>query len=91
MSYVRGEYGRAPGEIDMELSKRVLGHEKIISSRFAETLSPEFDRVKNEVKNMVSSDEDVLSYILFPQVAEKFFNKKQEQKIIKVIYTIVKA
>ena len=91
MSYVRGEYGRAPGEIDMELSKRVLGHEKVVSSRFAETLSPQFDRVKNEVKNMVSSDEDVLSYILFPQVAEKFFNKKEDEKIIKVSYTIVKA
>ena len=91
MSYVRGEYGRAPGEIDIELRKKVLGDEKITSSRFADTLSPEFDKVKNEVKNMVSSDEDVLSYILFPQVAEKFFNKKQEQKIIKVSYTIVKA
>jgi oxaloacetate decarboxylase alpha subunit len=91
VSYVRGEYGRAPGEIDIELSKKVLGDEKIISSRFADTLSPQFDKVKNEVKNMVNSDEDVLSYILFPQVAEKFFNKKEEQKIIKVSYSIVKA
>jgi oxaloacetate decarboxylase alpha subunit len=91
MSYVRGEYGSAPGEIDIELSKKILGDEKVISSRFADTLSPEFDKVKNEVKNMVTSDEDVLSYILFPQVAEKFFNKKQEQKVIKVSYTIVKA
>jgi oxaloacetate decarboxylase alpha subunit len=91
MSYVKGEYGNAPGKIDIELSKKVLGDEKIISSRFADTLSPEFDKVKSEVKNIVKSDEDVLSYILFPQVAEKFFNKKEEQKTIKVNYTIVKA
>jgi oxaloacetate decarboxylase alpha subunit len=91
ISYVKGEYGNAPGEIDLELSKKVLGDEKVISGRFADTLSPEFDKVKNEVKNIVTSDEDVLSYILFPQVAEKFFNKKEEQKVMKVSYTIVKA
>ncbi len=91
MSYVRGEYGNAPGEIDRELSKKVLGDEKIISSRFADTLPPEFEKVKSEIKNMVKSDEDVLSYILFPQVAEKFFIKKEEKKVIKVSYTIVKA
>ena len=90
-SYIRGEYGKAPGEIDTELIKKILGDEKPITSRFADTLSPEFDKVKSEVKNMVMSDEDVLSYILFPQIAEKFFNKKQEQKVIKVSYTIVKA
>lgn len=91
MSYVRGEYGNAPGEIDIDLSKKVLGDEKIISSRFADTLPPEFEKVKSEIKNMVKSDEDVLSYILFPQVAEKFFIKKEEKKVIKVSYTIVKA
>ena len=90
-SYVRGEYGRAAGEIDAELIKKVLGNEKRVSTRFADTLSPEFDRIKQEVKNVVQSDEDVLSYILFPQIAEKFFKKKLDQKILKVSYSIVKA
>ena len=91
MSYVRGEYGMAPGEIDLDLIKKVLGDEKLISTRFADTLAPEFDKVKNEVKSMGNRDEDVLSYILFPQVAEKFFKKKDELKVVKVSYTIIKA
>jgi oxaloacetate decarboxylase alpha subunit len=90
-SYVRGEYGLAPGEIDSELIKKVLGDEKPIVTRFADTLEPEFEKVKNEIKNMVKTDEDVLSYILFPQIAEKFFNKKEELKEIKVSYTIRKV
>lgn len=87
-SYVKGEYGLAPGEVNTELIKKVLGDEKPITTRFADTLAPEFDKVKKEIKNMAQTDEDVLSYILFPQIAEKFFNKKEEPKELKVTYSI---
>lgn len=87
-SYVKGEYGLAPGEVNTELIKKVLGDEKPITTRFADTLAPEFDNVKKEIKNMAKTDEDVLSYILFPQIAEKFFNKKEEPKELKVTYSI---
>ena len=90
-SYVRGEYGLAPGEMDAELIKKLLGDEKPITTRFADTLAPEFEKVKNEIKNMAKTDEDVLSYILFPQIAEKFFKKKEEQNEVKVSYTIMKV
>lgn len=87
-SYVKGEYGLAPGEVNLDLIKKVLGDEKPITTRFADTLAPEFDKVKKEIKNMAKTDEDVLSYILFPQIAEKFFNKKEEPKELKVTYSI---
>ena len=90
-AYVRGEYGLAQGEVNPELIKKILGDEKPIATRFADTLAPEFDKVKSEIKNMVKTDEDVLSYILFPQIAEKFFNKKEEAKEVTVSYTIKKV
>lgn len=89
-AYVRGEYGLAPGEVDPKLIKKLLGDEKLTSTRFADTLVPEFEKVKNEIKNIAKTDEDVLSYILFPQIAEKFFKKKEEMNEIKVSYTIMK-
>lgn len=89
-SYLRGEYGQAPGEINEELIKKVLGDEKPLTIRYADTLKPEFDKVKNELKNIAKSDEDVLSYILFPQVAEKFFKEREDSKAIKVSYSIKK-
>jgi len=70
-AYIRGEYGRAPGEVDPDLIKRVLGDEKPMEGRFADTLEPIFEKTKKELGKMARSDEDVLSYIAFPTNAEK--------------------
>ena len=90
-AYVRGEYGLAPGEVDPVLIKKILGDEKPITTRFADTLAPEFEKVKIEITSMVKTDEDVISYILFPQIAEKFFKKREEPNEVKVSYTIMKV
>lgn len=75
-AYVRGEYGRAPGEVSKELIFKILGDEKPIDIRFADTLEPIFEKTKGEIVEFAQKDEDVLSYILFPQVAEEFMKKK---------------
>lgn len=89
-AYLSGEYGRAPGEINEELMKKVLGDEKPITSRFAETLEPAFEKTKKQLGSMARNDEDVLSYIAFPQVAEKFFKEREERETQTVTYTIMK-
>jgi len=89
-AYLRGEYGRAPGEIDPELVKKVLGDEKPVQVRFADTLEPEFDKMKAKLKGIAKNDKDVLSYIAFPQIAEKFFKEREEREVSRVTYTIVK-
>ena len=87
-AYCRGEYGNPPGKIDPEVLKTVLGDEKPIKGRYADTLEPVFDKTKEELKGVAKSDEDVLSYILFPQVTEKYFaaRKAKEEKVVR--YTI---
>ncbi|WP_032123241.1 pyruvate carboxylase subunit B [Clostridium amazonitimonense] len=77
-AYCRGEYGKAPGKIDENLMKKALGDEIPITERFANTLKPEFEKTKEELKDLTSRDEDVLSYILFPQIAEEFLKNKQK-------------
>jgi oxaloacetate decarboxylase alpha subunit len=89
-AYLRGEYGTAPGEINSDLMKKVLGDEKPIEGRFAESLEPEFEKTKKELGNLAKSDEDVLSYIAFPQIAEKFLKNREESKAVTVTYSIVK-
>jgi oxaloacetate decarboxylase alpha subunit len=89
-SYLRGEYGQAPGEIDPDLIKKVLGDEKPITTRFADTLEPEFNKIKDQLKNITKSEKDVLSYIAFPQIAEKFFKEREERTATKVTYSIIK-
>lgn len=90
-AYIRGEYGRPPGKINPELVKKVLGSEKPIEGRFADTLEPIFEKTKEQVKDFAKSDEDVLSYILFPQVAEEFLKNRGKNKLPKerkIEYTI---
>ena len=87
-AYIRGEYGKAPGTVDPELIKKVLGDEQPITGRYAETLAPEFEAAKAKLAGIAESDEDVLSYLAFPQIAEKFFANRAEKRINRVSYSI---
>jgi len=89
-AYLRGEYGRAPGEVSQELIDRCWKPEELVKGRFADTLEPAFEKTKAELGKRARSDEDVLSYIAFPQVAEKFFDFREEQESNTVNYTIEK-
>ncbi|MCM0649337.1 oxaloacetate decarboxylase subunit alpha [Clostridium swellfunianum] len=75
-AYCKGEYGKAPGRINEELLEKALGNEKPITIRFADTLEPAFDKAKEHLKDTTTHDEDVLSYLLFPQIAEDFIKNK---------------
>ena len=87
-NYVRGEYGQAPGEISKELIAQVLGDEKPIECRFADTLSDGYEAAKAEIGSKAKSEEDVLSYIAFPAQAEAFFDKRDELERNTFTYTI---
>lgn len=90
-SYLRGEYGQAPGKVNEELIARVLGDEKPITGRYADALPPEFDKAKAALAGVAQNDEDVLSYLLFPQIAEKYFQAREEKKSNRVTYQIRKV
>lgn len=89
-AYIRGEYGKAPAPIDPELAKLALGDEQPVTCRFADTLEPVFDKTKAELGDTARNDEDVLDYILFPQIAEKFFAARKEKEEKTVRYSITK-
>ncbi|MBE6972644.1 MAG: pyruvate carboxylase subunit B [Ruminococcaceae bacterium] len=76
-AYCRGEYGRTPAPIDPEVQKKILGDTPLVEGRFADGLAPEFEKTKAELGATAKSDEDVLSYIAFPQVAMAFFKDRE--------------
>ena len=83
-AYCRGEYGATPAPIDPEVRKKILGREQPIQGRYADTLPKDtFETAEQALGNRARCEEDVLSYILFPQVAERFFVKREalESKI----------
>ncbi len=79
-SYIRGEYGKAPGEISAELQKIVLGDEKPVTVRYADLLEPGLPAARAYLGSRARSDEDVLSYIAFPPQAEAFFTAREEKE-----------
>ena len=88
-AYCRGEYGRTPAPINPEVQAKILGDEKPIKGRYADSLPKDvFQKAKAELGDTARCDEDVLSYISFPPVAEKFFAARKEQEEKKVKYSI---
>lgn len=77
---VRGEYGRTPAPISEEIRKKILGDEEPITCRPADLIEPELEKTREEIKEYIEQDEDVLSYALFPQPAIAFFKYRQAQK-----------
>lgn len=77
---VKGEYGKTPAPIPEDIKKLILKGEESITCRPADLIEPELEKIKGEMKQYMEQDEDVLSYALFPQVAENFFKFRQAQK-----------
>lgn len=75
-AYCKGEYGRSPGKINEEVMKKALGDDYPIKGRFADSLEPAFEKTKEILKDKISTNEDVLSYLAFPQIAEEFFKNR---------------
>ena len=74
---LRGEYGRLPAPVNEDVRKKAIGDQEVITCRPADLLEPEIEKYRQECRQYAKSDEDVLSYALFPQVAEKFFQYRQ--------------
>ena len=72
----KGLYGKTPAPIDPEIRKVIMGDEEIIEGRPADLLEPEFEKAKAEIGDLAKSEEDVISYVLFPQVAKEFLAKR---------------
>ena len=88
-AYCRGEYGKTPAPIDPKVRAKILGDEKPIEGRYAETLPADtFEKAQAELGDTARCEEDVLSYIAFPQVAENFFEKRKEAEEHSVRYSI---
>ena len=90
-AYCRGEYGRTPAPINPEIQAKILNGEEPLKGRYADTLPTDvYEKAAEQLGDTARCEEDVLSYISFPQVAEKFFQQRKEAEEKKVRYSIEK-
>jgi oxaloacetate decarboxylase (Na+ extruding) subunit alpha len=76
---VKGEYGKPPAPISNEIQKLILGDEEPITCRPADLIEPELEKTKKEAAEYLEQEEDILTWAMFPQVAEKFFKQRRTQ------------
>ncbi|WP_431188427.1 hypothetical protein [Caloranaerobacter azorensis] len=79
-NYVKGLYGRPTIPISDEIKKKIIGDTEVYEGRPADLLQPQLEQLKNEIKEYIEQEEDVLTYALFPQIAIKFFQYRQTSK-----------
>ena len=92
-AYLLGSYGQSPVPIQESFRRNIIGDQEVISDRPANHLPPEFETLKAELGDLARSDEDVLTYALFPKVGKEFLLKKNGQwqkpsEIVKIFATV---
>ncbi len=93
-NYVRGFYGRPPAPIDPEIQKIIIGDEQPIQCRPADLLEPGMEKARQEIGDLARSEEDVISYALFPQVARPFLERRargtdEQEAIVAAVAALV--
>ncbi|MBR6273452.1 MAG: oxaloacetate decarboxylase subunit alpha [Lachnospiraceae bacterium] len=75
-----GEFGQTVKPFNPEVQKKCIGDAKPITCRPADLIEPQLPKLREECKEWIQQEEDVLSYALFPQVATDFFKYRQAQQ-----------
>lgn len=74
--YFRGLYGKPPGQVNLEVQKKVIGDEEPIKGRPADHIEPGLAKAKQELGHLYTKEEDVISYAIFPQQTKKFLEER---------------
>ncbi|MGE5552787.1 MAG: acetyl-CoA carboxylase biotin carboxyl carrier protein [Betaproteobacteria bacterium] len=78
-AYARGLYGQPPAPLSREIRRILIGDAEVITCRPADLLPPGIEKARQEIGDLARSEEDVLSYALFPQIARKFLEARAGQ------------
>ncbi|MDO9010152.1 MAG: pyruvate carboxylase subunit B, partial [Thiobacillus sp.] len=74
--YLQGRYGRAPGHINEEVRKIAIGDLDVTTCRPADLLGDELDKLRGEIEGLAKSDEDVLTYAMFPEIGKTWLQER---------------
>ena len=76
--YVRGLYGQPPVPISPEMKKKIIGDAPVITTRPADLIEPQLPAFRKAIAEYAHSEEDVLSYALFPDQAKDFLGRRED-------------
>ncbi|MFZ5484154.1 MAG: sodium-extruding oxaloacetate decarboxylase subunit alpha [Pseudomonadota bacterium] len=74
--YLLGRYGKAPGAVNEEVRKMAVGDQEVITCRPADLIGDELDKLRGEIEGLAKTDEDVLTYAMFPDLGRTFLQER---------------
>ncbi|GAA5173612.1 MULTISPECIES: sodium-extruding oxaloacetate decarboxylase subunit alpha [Halomonadaceae] len=76
--YLQGGYGQPPAEVDAEIRRRAIGNQPVEEGRPADALAPEMERLGRETGELAESEEDVLTFAMFPELGRDFLQGRRD-------------
>jgi pyruvate carboxylase subunit B len=76
--YLQGGYGKAPATVNPTLQQQAVAGEELIECRPADLLKPELNRLREEVGLLAKTEEDVLTYAMFPEIGRKYLQDRSD-------------
>lgn len=75
-NYLIGHYGKAPGQVNEQIKTQAVGNAEVITCRPADLLEDEMPKLRIECENLAKTEEDVLTYAMFPDLAQTFLQER---------------
>lgn len=79
--YCQGKYGAPPGKINPKLRKKAIGQTEMIDGRPADLIPNELARLRREIGDLALTEEDVLSFAMFPEIGRQFLKERQDNAL----------
>ncbi|MFZ5594317.1 MAG: sodium-extruding oxaloacetate decarboxylase subunit alpha [Pseudomonadota bacterium] len=80
--YLQGRYGKTPGTVNPFVRQQAIGNEEAIECRPADLLKDEMETLRDEIGTLAASEEDVLSYAMFPEIARGFLEQRAAGSLV---------
>ena len=75
-NYFLGLYGKAPAAVNAIVKQQAVGDAEVITCRPADLLAPEMVKLQTESDRIAKSEEDVLTYAMFPDIGKTFLQER---------------
>ncbi len=80
--YLMGHYGRTPGPVNPIIRGKAVGNAEVLDCRPADRIPDEMERLRDEIGALAGSEEDVLTYALFPEVGKQFLQQRADGTLV---------
>ena len=80
--YLQGRYGKPPGAVNAIVQQQAIGKSDVIDCRPADLIEPEMEKLKDEIGELAKSEEDILTYAMFPEIGREFLAQREAGTLV---------